>query len=41
MMSWVAPAVAGEPCICNRSPDIDAGIEEPDTSQVITNEKTN
>ena len=26
---------AGDPCACNRSPDIDAGIEEPDASQII------
>jgi hypothetical protein len=26
---------AGEPCECNRSPDINAGIEEPDASHII------
>lgn len=26
---------AGELCACNRSPDIDAGIEEPDVSHFI------
>jgi len=26
---------AGMPCVCNRSPDIDAGIEEPDVSQIL------
>jgi hypothetical protein len=26
---------AGEPCACNRSPDINAGIEEPDASYII------
>src|SRR4051812_21501458 len=25
---------AGEPCACNRSPDINAGIEEPDSSRI-------
>jgi hypothetical protein len=29
---------AGMPCECNRSPDIDAGLEEPDVSQVIADE---
>jgi hypothetical protein len=27
---------AGDPCACNSSPDIDAGIEEPDASQIIS-----
>src|SRR4051794_35902500 len=27
---------AGDPCACNRSPDIDAGIEEPDASHIIS-----
>jgi hypothetical protein len=26
---------AGNPCVCNRSADIDAGIEEPDVSKVL------
>ena len=26
---------AGEPCACNRSPDINAGIEGPDASHII------
>ncbi|MDE5466040.1 hypothetical protein [Bradyrhizobium sp. CSS354] len=26
---------AGDPCACNRSLDIDAGIEEPDVSHII------
>lgn len=26
---------AGDPCACNSSPDIDAGIEEPDVSHII------
>ena len=26
---------AGDPCACNGSPDIDAGIEEPDASHII------
>ena len=25
---------AGDPCVCNRSADIDAGIEEPDVSKI-------
>ncbi|MCK1381144.1 hypothetical protein IVB33_30060 [Bradyrhizobium sp. 24] len=27
---------AGDPCVCNRSPDAGAGIEEPDASQIIS-----
>jgi len=27
---------AGMPCVCNRSPDIDAGIGEPDLSQILS-----